>query len=427
MSTATDESVWYHNGDGTTKAFAYTNKVLGKGDLEVHVGGALKTVDVDYTVTGLGAAAGGTVAFGVAPPAGKRNVAIERITSGQSSAAFKAGAAPGAGVLSALFDRVYLVAQEALNGTKRSLRVAAKDWSGNSLAVVPVANRVLAFDAKGNLTTENQSGVWRGAWATATAYKRFDQVALVSRGNNVYVCLTDHTSDVFATDLAAGRWQLVIDVRTVSRRARAAASSAADARAHAAEAMVSAHDARFSAGKVAAQALSWEEDPWSPGRTYAKNAAVYYQGSTWRSLVDGNRGNNPKASSTQWTLLALAGNVGDLNDLRGVANVMKSHSGAGPFTLSIGQANVHRLHNLTFDPVIRMSFYLAAAREQVLRVYLFQDATARRPIWPAQIKWEAGREPDLSAANRMHCLEFVMLEGGWQSLFGFVRSGDFRF
>lgn len=45
----------------------------------------------------------------------------------------------------------------------------------------------------------------RGAWLTATAYAYKD---LVEINDEVYVCMTAHTSGVFATDRAAGNWML---------------------------------------------------------------------------------------------------------------------------------------------------------------------------------------------------------------------------
>jgi hypothetical protein len=51
-------------------------------------------------------------------------------------------------------------------------------------------------------------GKWvpRGNWLTATAYAAND---LVTESNNLYVCIVAHTSGAFATDLAAGEWQLI--------------------------------------------------------------------------------------------------------------------------------------------------------------------------------------------------------------------------
>lgn len=46
----------------------------------------------------------------------------------------------------------------------------------------------------------------RGAWVTATSYAIGDLVGYTD--TNTYICVTAHTSGVFATDLAAGRWLL---------------------------------------------------------------------------------------------------------------------------------------------------------------------------------------------------------------------------
>jgi hypothetical protein len=47
------------------------------------------------------------------------------------------------------------------------------------------------------------------AWATATAYTA--RVSTVFSGDSFYQALTTHTSGVFATDLAAGKWVLIAD------------------------------------------------------------------------------------------------------------------------------------------------------------------------------------------------------------------------
>lgn len=50
----------------------------------------------------------------------------------------------------------------------------------------------------------------RGAWATATAYSATDR-DWVTEGGQAYIAAVTHTSGVFATDFAAGRW-LAVDV-----------------------------------------------------------------------------------------------------------------------------------------------------------------------------------------------------------------------
>lgn len=53
----------------------------------------------------------------------------------------------------------------------------------------------------------------RGAWVTATAYAVDDFVGV---GSSSYICIVAHTSGTFATDLAAGKWQLLTSTPTAS-------------------------------------------------------------------------------------------------------------------------------------------------------------------------------------------------------------------
>jgi hypothetical protein len=62
----------------------------------------------------------------------------------------------------------------------------------------------LASDVLLLLTTYGSTP--RGAWVTATAYAVKD---LVAQGGNTYICVSAHTSGVFATDLAAVKWLLL--------------------------------------------------------------------------------------------------------------------------------------------------------------------------------------------------------------------------
>lgn len=52
----------------------------------------------------------------------------------------------------------------------------------------------------------NKAVTFKGAWVTATVYAVND---FVSQSSNGYVCLVAHTAGTFATDLAAGKWQLL--------------------------------------------------------------------------------------------------------------------------------------------------------------------------------------------------------------------------
>jgi hypothetical protein len=52
---------------------------------------------------------------------------------------------------------------------------------------------------------------WRGAWVTSTAYIKDDVVRF---GGSSYVCVVNHTSGTWATDLSAVKWQLMVEGST---------------------------------------------------------------------------------------------------------------------------------------------------------------------------------------------------------------------
>lgn len=66
------------NGDGVTVTFPVSFYFLADGDLTVIADGVTKTITTDYTVTGAGNPAGGSVTFTSAPASGTGNVVIFR-------------------------------------------------------------------------------------------------------------------------------------------------------------------------------------------------------------------------------------------------------------------------------------------------------------------------------------------------------------
>lgn len=79
------------------------------------------------------------------------------------------------------------------------------------------ADRVIGFDASGNLVLKPPGAKWRGDWATSQNYAVNDIIkdaAGAVAQDNIYICITAHTSANLATDIS--NWALMVDVTQVS-------------------------------------------------------------------------------------------------------------------------------------------------------------------------------------------------------------------
>lgn len=109
------------------------------------------------------------------------------------------------------------------------------------------------------------SCVWKGAWLTSTSYILQE---IVSYGGSSYVCIEAHTSGTFATDLAAGKWELACE---------------------------------------AGLDITWK-GAYDNGTAYVVNDAVSYNGSSYICIAS-TTGNLP-TNDTYWNLMALKGTDG---------------------------------------------------------------------------------------------------------------------
>lgn len=108
------------------------------------------------------------------------------------------------------------------------------------------ANLVLAFNAAGNITAISY-GRYRGDWLTATAYVVSDYFRDPA-SKNIYAVVAGHTSGVLATDIAANRVQLAINVADVEAAKTDAQTAASTATTQAGLASTSASTATTQAG-----------------------------------------------------------------------------------------------------------------------------------------------------------------------------------
>lgn len=138
--------------NGTTTAYPAPFAFLKAADLRVWIGPSEQQLDTDYTVTGEGTTAGGTVTFNSAPATGQ-SVVISRQATVARTSDFLPGGSLRADTLNDELDRLTLSLQEAEAARGRSLRIADHD-TGAAPGALPSralrASRVLAFDEQGD-------------------------------------------------------------------------------------------------------------------------------------------------------------------------------------------------------------------------------------------------------------------------------------
>jgi len=99
----------------------------------------------------------------------------------------------------AALDGLFTAIKSTLDQILRNLALIQRD--DGALLDGTVEIHTLSSETRALLA----STAWtvRGAWLTSTVYEKGD---VVLQNDIVYLCIEDHTSSVFATDLAADKW-----------------------------------------------------------------------------------------------------------------------------------------------------------------------------------------------------------------------------
>lgn len=140
--------------NGSTDEFAYTFKIASNTEIEVLLDSAVKTLGVDYTVSGVGDSDGGAVTFLSDPAADTIVTLLRKQTASQVSVYSPAEAFPSVRV-SNDFDKVVMHVQQLKEVLERCVRAPKQDI--DPLDALPAkavrALKFLGFDADGQLTT----------------------------------------------------------------------------------------------------------------------------------------------------------------------------------------------------------------------------------------------------------------------------------
>ena len=240
MTVSTTNTRAELNGNGSAGPFQCGFRVLANSDLQVYVDGVLKSLTTHYTVANAGTTTNATVTFtsGNFPASGTANVVLVRNVPYTQTSDYQNNTALDAETLETSFDRSTMQIQQNISGTDRAIKFG-DTVTGVTASVTDIstgattrANKILGFDASGNVSATLELGTNRGNWATSTAYvvrdiaKQNNSGQTATYGNN-YLCVEAHSSTgSYLTQNDSSKWQLIFDVATTTTNATTATNQA---------------------------------------------------------------------------------------------------------------------------------------------------------------------------------------------------------
>ena len=231
----------FHNGNASTTNFAYQFRILEDTDLLVIIrtnstgAETTKTLSTHYTVAGAGDASGGSITFtsGNVPASGE-TVVIRRNVPQTQAIDYIANDPFPAETHEEGLDRATMVAQQVGEESDRSIKLSRTNTMTSTEFTVGAtdrANKVLAFDASGEISVTQELGTFKGNSATTTtaAFVQRDIVKATTTAqlNNIYICVADSAIGDTLTD--TDHFALLVDAVSAATSATAAASSASAA------------------------------------------------------------------------------------------------------------------------------------------------------------------------------------------------------
>lgn len=167
MTIATTLNRVTYSGDGVTLSFAYPFEILLNTDLQVYdivtaTGVAtLKTLTVDYTVSGVGAPSGGNVVMVVAPASG-HTLLIVRVEPFTQTSALPSNDKFPTSVVETALDKLTMLVQQLNEVDARALKLTLTSLFSNMTLPDPVASKFLRWNV-GLTGLENADIVTSGA------------------------------------------------------------------------------------------------------------------------------------------------------------------------------------------------------------------------------------------------------------------------
>jgi hypothetical protein len=270
-----------YSGDGTQTVFPYTFKINAEADIQVIIRASngtetVKTLTTDYSVSGVGSASGGNVTMVTAPSA-TETIVIRRDTTQTQTVDLVENDPFTAETVEGAFDKSVAIVQELQEEVDRSIKLSRTNTMTSTEFTVDAAtraNKILAFDANGEIAVTQELGTYTGNWAASTSYSARDIVKDTTT-NNIFIANTAHTSSgslPLTTNTDSAKWDLLVDAASATTSASAAATSATNS-ANSATASANSASAAASSESNAATSESNAATSASNASTSATNAS----------------------------------------------------------------------------------------------------------------------------------------------------------
>lgn len=260
MTVSSQTSKVSYAGNGSTVTFSVPFYFLAAGDLKVIYRAAngtetVKVLTTDYTVSGAGNQAGGSITTTSAPAAGI-TVVIARNTPYTQEVDYQPNDPFPAETHEQALDKLTMEVQQVKEAVDRAIKLSQTNTMTSTEFTIGAsdrANKIFAFDDAGELSITQAIGTYRSTWLTATSYAVRD-IVKDTTNNNVYICITAHTSTgslPLSSNAGIANWALLVDAAAAASSASAAATSATAAAASQSAAATSATNAANSASAAA--------------------------------------------------------------------------------------------------------------------------------------------------------------------------------
>ena len=270
-----------YSGNGTQTVFPYTFKINAEADIQVIIRASngtetVKTLTTDYSVSGVGSASGGNVTMVTAPSA-TETIVIRRDTTQTQTVDLVENDPFTAETVEGAFDKSVAIVQELQEEVDRSIKLSRTNTMTSTEFTVDAAtraNKILAFDASGEIAVTQELGTYKGNWAASTSYSARDIVKDTTT-NNIFIANTAHTSSgslPLTTNTDSAKWDLLVDAASATTSASAAATSATNS-ANSATASANSASAAASSESNAATSESNAATSASNASTSATNAS----------------------------------------------------------------------------------------------------------------------------------------------------------